>query len=192
MGLGLVLVCSGCVSRLIRDLDGGGADGDGTGLDTDSDGIGETDQISTGEDPDAECNSPDDCGAGQTCFEGVCVGMGTLRISLSWSAVTDLDLHLLVPNGDRISFQNQVTPYGELDVDDCVAGECVNPDGVHVENIFLESNAPRGEYQVKVVNFDGAATAQYDIEVAGAVDAEFSGTVPNQSASESPVYTINW
>jgi len=191
------LCASGCVDRLIRDLDGG-ADG-GSDTEVDDAGPGETEQLpgeteTTTEtvDPGTECTEPEDCGAGQTCFEGVCVGAGTLRVSLSWTVVSDLDLHLFLPNGDWMSFENPNTAYGELDVDDCVGGMCINQNGVHVENIFLDGNAPRGTYGIQVVNFDGRATADYSIEVAGAVDTSFFGTLPAQEFTQSVVHEFIW
>lgn len=192
------LCVSGCVDRLIRDLDGG-ADG-GADMGADDVGPGDTDQFGDTEtgsttmqvDPGTECTEPEDCGVGQTCFEGVCVGSGTVRISLSWTVVSDLDLHLFLPNGDWMSFENPNTEYGELDVDDCVGGMCINQNGVHVENIFLDGNAPRGTYGVQVVNFDGRANADYSIEVAGAVDTAFFGTLPAQEFTQSVVHEFLW
>ncbi|MEM9455786.1 MAG: hypothetical protein AAGF11_16520 [Myxococcota bacterium] len=192
LGLVTALTVGGCTDRLIVDLDssaGGGA----TGGDTDA--LGETELV-PGETEDVEpgtaCEEPNDCGSNQTCFEGVCVGVGMLRVTLSWSVVTDLDLHLFVPNGDWISFENQITSYGELDVDDCVSGSCANPNGSHVENIFLDASAPRGVYGIQVINFDGRAAADYVIEVAGAVSDSVSGSLPAQEFSQSMVYEMAW
>lgn len=190
-GLTAILLTGGCVERLIRDF-GQGADG---GSSSDTESLGETDQV-LGEtddvEPGSDCDEPSDCGASQTCFEGVCVGVGTVRITLSWSVVTDLDLHLFVPNGDWISFENPLTSYGQLDVDDCVAGSCVNQQGTHVENIFLDASAPRGAYDIQVVNFDGRASADYTIEVVGAISESFSGTLGAREFGESAIHEIAW
>ncbi len=183
-GLSLSLATSGCVERLIRDF---GSAADGGSSTTEGQMLGETEV-----EPGTECDQPSDCGSNQTCFEGVCVGAGTLRVSLSWNVVTDLDLHLFVPNGDWMSFENPITSYGELDVDDCVAGACFNAQGPHVENIFLDQTAPRGTYGIQVINFDGRATADYTIEVAGAVNQGFSGTLPGSEFSEGATHEIVW
>lgn len=182
---------TGCVERLIHDFDEV-ADGDGGELPTESDGIGETEQLPTEGDPDAECSIPQDCGEGQTCFEGVCVGTGLVRVSLSWNAVTDLDLHVLLPNGEEISYANAITPYGELDVDDCVGGMCATQSGTHVENIFLDGSAPRGTYRIQVVNFDGRRSADYGIEVAGDISAQFTGNLPSTMFYEGPFHDVVW
>jgi hypothetical protein len=189
-----VVASTGCVERVIHDY-GVVADGDGgqVDTDTDTDGLGETDQLPTeGDDPDAECTIPQDCGDGETCYQGVCVGTGSVRVSLSWNVITDLDLHVHVPNGESISYETPLTSYGQLDVDDCVSTECVNPDGIHVENVFLDSNAPRGSYGITVVNFDGRLAADYGIEVAGDVSASFAGNLPATMFYEGMVHEFTW
>ena len=195
----VVVAATGCVERLIYDTTGFGGGNSAGQADTETDGIGVTDQITTADStvattttPGTECEVESDCDDGQTCFEGVCVGEGSLRISLSWEEVTDFDLHVFVPNGDWMSYENPLTDYGELDVDDCVGGTCINQNGTHVENVLLYSNAPRGTYGIRVVNFDGRSGADYQIEVAGAVSATFSGYVPGVDYAESPVHQITW
>lgn len=194
--LGMTMA-TGCVERLIHDRDEiaeGGGGGGQVDTDTDTDTHGETSQVSTstGVDPNAECTVPADCGMGQTCYEGVCVGTGSVRVSLSWTAVTDLDLHVRVPNGEWISYESPITGYGQLDVDDCISGSCVNQDGTHVENVFLDANAPRGGYGIQIVNFDGRRAADYRIEVAGDVSASFVGNLPDVMAVEGPVHEFVW
>lgn len=185
------LASTGCVERVIRDFDVV-ADGESGRVDTDTD-PGDTAQITTsGADPNAECTSPEHCGDGETCYQGVCVGTGVVRVSLAWNVVTDLDLHVHIPNGDQISYETPFTGYGELDVDDCVSGTCVNQDGVHVENVFLDANAPRGTYGVMIVNYDGLGAADYTIDVAGDVTASFAGHLPAAMSFQGPVHTFTW
>jgi hypothetical protein len=180
VALGMAVTSTGCVERVIRDFDEV-ADGEGglveTETETDTD-IGDTAQLSTDGD--------------QTCYQGVCVGTGLVRVSLSWNVVTDLDLHVRVPNGEWISYEMPSTAYGKLDVDDCVSGACINPDGTHVENVFLDANAPRGTYGVKIVNFDGRQGADYAIEVAGDTAASFVGYLPATMFLEGPVHEFSW
>jgi hypothetical protein len=198
VALGLVVASTGCVERVIHDYgvvaDGGGGQVDtDTDTDTDTDGLGETDQLPTeGVPPEAECAIPEDCEAGQTCYQGVCVGTGSVRVSLSWNVITDLDLHVQVPNGESISYETPLTSYGQLDVDDCVSTECANPGGTHVENVFLYSGAPRGTYRITIVNFDGRLAADYGIEVAGDVMASFAGHLPATMFYEGPVHEFTW
>ena len=199
--LGLVAASTGCVERVIHDYDVV-ADGEGglvdTDTDTDTDTFGDSSEVSSSSgtttpvDPGAECTIPEDCGDDQTCYQGVCVGTGNVRVSLAWNVVTDLDLHVRVPNGDWISYQLPITSYGQLDVDDCVAGACINQDGTHVENVFLDENAPRGTYGVMIANFDGRSGADYAIEVAGEASASFVGYLPDSMSVEGPVHEFTW
>lgn len=183
----------GCVERLIGDYDSlGGAEGGR--VDTESEGISESARELGGTTAGAgqPCSGPEECGAGQTCFEGTCVGEGTVRISLSWGRTTDLDLHVMLPDGSMLNFETPVTDHGQLDVDDCVSGVCADPDGTHVENVFLNSTAPRGAYEIVVVNFDGRRSTDYAIEVAGEVTASFSGNLPDIESAESPGHFVTW
>jgi hypothetical protein len=200
LALGLVAASTGCVERVIRDFDqvaeGGGSQGGretDTDTDTDTDTFGESEQQPTeGVDPGVECTIPQDCGEDQTCYQGVCVGTGSVRVSLAWGVVTDLDLHVRAPNGEWISYESPLTPYGQLDVDDCVSGQCLDQGGVHVENVFLDANAPRGTYGIMIVNFDGRRGADYAIEVAGDATASFVGYLPDVMFYEGPLHEFTW
>ena len=123
----------------------------------------------------------DDCPGGTACFEGVCVGTGELRISLSWDYVSDLDLHVVTPGGDEISFVDPAAGGGVLDVDDCVGGECLDNNSTHVENIFFPMQPQAGEYRLWVNNFDGARGGPFEIQVSGAATATFTGSLPASS-----------
>ncbi len=179
--LGMVFGTTGCVERLIT---GQPADAGNVGDSDDTGDSSTTEQgdSSSGDEPIAEtdapvCTRPEDCPDGTTCFEGVCVGTGELRISLSWNYVSDLDLHVETPTGVHISFENPDAGGGLLDVDDCIGGDCLDNSGTHVENIFFASQPPVGEYSVWVYNFDGRNGGEFDIEVSGAATASFTGTL---------------
>lgn len=173
---------SGCVERLIQgeDIEPQGS----TSLEDDS--SSSEDVFNT---EGAECNGPQDCPEDATCFEGVCVGTGELRISLSWDYVSDLDLHVLTPAGDEISFEFRNAGGGVLDVDDCVGGECLDNSMTHVENIYFPMQPPVGQYRVWVNNFDGARGGPFEILVTGEASATFTGTMP-ASPVESQVFTF--
>lgn len=132
---------------------------------------------------------PEECPVGATCFEGVCVGTGELRVSLSWNYVSDLDLHVETPTGVHISFENPAAGGGVLDVDDCIGGQCVDNAAVHVENIFFPQQPPVGEYRVWVNNFDGLSGGPFDIEVSGQATVDFHGEIP-AAAVQSQVFTF--
>lgn len=145
--------------------------------------------------PDAgagdECEDDSDCGAGQTCFEGICVGEGGLRFSLTWNVDTDFDLFVRMPDGrTEISYIFKNVGGGMLDVDDCFEG-CRIPGGPHVENIFFEGEPPRGTYTYWVVNSGLAEGDDFRLEVsaAGTVEAMQTGNLPAFDA-ESDRYTF--
>jgi hypothetical protein len=177
---GLAGAPSGCVDRVIVEQD---TDGNASGSGSSSTDAGE----STEDDP--ACQDVE-CGPNAACFEGTCVGTGELRISLSWNYVSDLDLHVITPTGVHISYENREAGGGILDVDDCVAGNCVNNTATHVENIFFPTQPPPGTYQVWVYNFDGERGGPFNIEVSGAASASFGGTLPS-SITESQVFTFS-
>ena len=138
------------------------------------------------------CEDELDCGEGYACYEGTCVRSGELRVSLSWTETTDLDLHVLTPDGIEISYLAPQHPFAQLDVDDCVAGNCRNPDGPHVENVVFDPHAPRGHYQVWIENFDGRQAASWDLEVAGDIVAHYEGELPEEQGVQSDLIDLFW
>jgi hypothetical protein len=91
------------------------------------------------------------CGATQACVNGMCVGEGNLRVSLTWSRPGDMDLHVLTPNGSHIYYSNKgpdaTTQFGQLDADDLT--------GTGPENIFWDVGVvpPSGTYNICVVPY---------------------------------------
>src|SRR4030095_11006185 len=49
------------------------------------------------------CQTVADCPTGKTCVNGFCGGAGALRFLISWTADTDIDLHVLTPAGDALN-----------------------------------------------------------------------------------------
>lgn len=72
---------------------------------------------------------------------------GTVQFSLAWDDRSDIDLHILTPEGDHISYRRpRSRDGGWLDVDMNVQGESLEP----VENVQWADRAPHGRYQVGV------------------------------------------
>ena len=72
---------------------------------------------------------------------------GEVQFSLAWDDRSDVDLHILTPEGEHISYrQLRSLDGGWLDVDMNVQGESLQP----VENVQWADRAPRGRYQVGV------------------------------------------
>lgn len=138
------------------------------------------------------CVDDDECVDGAVCFNEVCVQQGLFRVSLSWSVLSDFDLHVVTPAGNEISYATVAADGGYLDVDDCVYAVCADDSGVHVENIYFDAEALPGTYRVYIVNFDGLSSGQFTVEVAGAVTETWTGELPALVAASSLTYTFEY
>ncbi|MFU8806504.1 MAG: hypothetical protein ACNA8W_22020, partial [Bradymonadaceae bacterium] len=108
-----------------------------------------------------------------------------LEVNLSWNAATDLDLYLLTPNGNVISYRNRNDDGGVFLSDNCIHGDC---EGENNETIVWERAVPpSGEYETWAVNHDGSEVANYQIEVRTehGVIRRFSGTLAAVRGAES-------
>lgn len=152
-----------------------------------STGTADTGDMTGGGQPGDPCTFDEQCDVNSVCFNQICVGQGLLRVSLSWSAVTDLDLHVRTPDGTEIFYGNKIAGGGELDVDQCASG--CDP-GMHVENVTFAQLPLVGTYEVFIVNYSGAAAASYAIEVAGAATRAWSGDLPAQGGLSSQTYSF--
>jgi hypothetical protein len=138
------------------------------------------------------CNGTVDCTPGSICWSSICVGQGALRFSLSWTVITDFDLHVLTPGGTEIYYSNPISSDGgQLDVDDCVGGSCKSSTGTHVENVNWVTTAPAGTYTYWVDNYGCDTSGQFRLEVAkaGTVAASQTGTLA-ASCGESTHFTV--
>lgn len=73
---------------------------------------------------------------------------GEVQFALAWTDRNDIDMHVIVPSGERISYQHKRSRcQGELDVDMNVNGESDQP----VENVrWLPRKAPSGRYTILI------------------------------------------
>lgn len=78
------------------------------------------------------------------------LGTGDVQVTLRWSSSVDLDLSVVDPGGDAISYSTRTSPSGgELDRD--ANYPCETATSQPVENIFWPPGAaPSGNYQVTV------------------------------------------
>jgi len=75
-------------------------------------------------------------------------GNGDVKVTLQWDFYADIDLHVTDPAGEEIDYTNTSSRSGgELDVDNQDGGSGA------AENVFWESNPPRGNYQVDLVYY---------------------------------------
>jgi len=84
---------------------------------------------------------------------------GDVQVTLRWDTDADLDLYVVDPSGDEVSFFNpQVASAGKLDVD-ANAG-CAEKMAAPVENIFWpEGEGMPGSYTARVEYFTGCSQA---------------------------------
>jgi uncharacterized protein YfaP (DUF2135 family) len=101
------------------------------------------------------------------------VGTGDVQVTLSWDADSDVDLHVVAPNGEEIYYGRREGSNGaELDLDSNAACDI---DGIRNENItWPVGQAPRGRYTVRVDYWDncGVERTNYTVRVNNGGDTE--------------------
>jgi hypothetical protein len=89
---------------------------------------------------------------------GVILGTGDLQVTLTWNTPTDIDLHVIEPNGTHVFYASRNGITARLDVDDT--------NGFGPENIFVgAANAAPGTYQIYIVHFSGSVPTTSTIAV---------------------------
>jgi hypothetical protein len=117
----------------------------------------------------------------------------SIRASLLWSNRNDLDLHVVPPSGEEISYRHRNSCCGGfLDVDMNVQGETTKP----VENVrWKKGCAPKGKYRIFVQNYrvhgDCPAATEWraEIETDGKVQ-HFEGKTPKGRTGSDSDTTI--
>ncbi len=109
------------------------------------------------------------CADNQTCVDGVCVGSGQLRITLTWDRRGDLDLHVVPPCGMEIYYGSRTQCGGSLDVDSCAGNPASTSDAMcsGPENVFWNAAPPTGAYLICVNPWavDTGLTLNYTLSV---------------------------
>ena len=97
-------------------------------------------------------------------YEVIEVGSGDVQVSLSWNIDSDVDLHVVDPNGHEIYYgRPSVLSGGQLDLD---SNPSCNIDGIRNENIrWPAGRAPRGTYIVRVDYYDSCEVSATDYAV---------------------------
>ena len=120
---------------------------------------------------------------------------GPIQVSVSWDTPTDVDLHVIDPNGEEIYFANPVGDTGgELDLDSNAA---CSIDGVNNENITWGDNddPDSGTYTVLVHYWSNCSqgTTNYivTVRVEGEPTRTYSGTlVEDDEEDEVATFTF--
>ena len=80
----------------------------------------------------------------------IVLGTGDVQATLLWSGESDMDLHVVEPDGEETYFQSPASSTGGVLDHDDIAG-CGADTGTHVENIFWPQGlAPPGDYRAYV------------------------------------------
>jgi len=123
----------------------------------------------------------------------VVVQSGDVQATLIWSGDSDMDVHVVEPNGEETYFSvRESSTGGMLDLDDIPA--CGVETGTHVENIFWPTGqAPPGRYvaYVHFYNSCGAASqsVQLTVQVNGQIVVDEAILISSYEAS--PSYTFS-
>lgn len=123
------------------------------------------------------------------------LGTGDIQVTLRWTSSDDLDLAVLDPQGQAVTyFNSQVPSGGQLDVD-ANAG-CSSETTSPIENIFWPtSGAPQGAYQVAVNLFSrcqqpaGAIPFTLTLLVQGTTQT-LNGTVSEQNPTATFPFSL--
>jgi len=116
----------------------------------------------------------------------ITVGSGDVQVTLIWDTDSDMDLHVVDPDGFEIYFvATESSSGGLLDVDDIPSSGDTGP---HVENIFWPTGgAPPGTYSAWVRHYDslagGPSTFTLEVRVGGEVIHRETGTLTEETES---------
>lgn len=113
---------------------------------------------------------------------------GELGIQLSWEGGADLDIMVRNPNGETIYYGRRNDSFGgRMTKNECFLNRCSHSAS---EEVRWDSNAPMGQYEVTVANYNGATASNVKIRVHKhrQVIEEHDLAVPaRRSASADPV-----
>jgi membrane-bound inhibitor of C-type lysozyme len=106
-------------------------------------------------DPDLDENS---------CQYGSCDPAPALTVTITWQEQTDIDLHLIQPDGEEVYYRNRETSAGARFIkDSCIQHNCA-PETQRQETVEYEQATLGGEYAVFITNYDGSAPARVSLE----------------------------
>ncbi|MEE2829403.1 MAG: hypothetical protein VX498_09455, partial [Myxococcota bacterium] len=103
-------------------------------------------------------------------ISGEAVGIGDVKVSVTWTAGADVDLHVREPSGETVFYGNpESATGGQLDLD---SNPTCDLDGTNAEHIFWPvDQAPRGTYRARVHLYDdcsaGPVSGSLTIETCG-------------------------
>ena len=145
-------------------------------------------QVACAEGAAEACNAVDDDCDG-VVDEGCGYASGPIQVTVAWNSDADLDLYVVDPGEETVSFQRREGATGAT-MDHVARGACVAADGEsaeggeqRVENVYWNRLPPQGEYRVELhylfeCDTDaGPTTATVSVSVSGAVVGAYNLTL---------------
>ena len=116
-----------------------------------------------------QCFTQETCGAKKTCIEHNClIDSNSIKITLSWTTGTDLDLLVTTPDGEKVTQRSITSDGATLQRDACVDPKTckgVSSTHPHVEHVYWDTTQKKikGNYKVQVKNTNGATRVNYTL-----------------------------
>jgi hypothetical protein len=117
------------------------------------------------------------------------VGTGDVQVSIAWTGATDVDLHVIDPNGEEIYYAHRTAASGgQLDLDSNPACDLDNKNNENV--VFPAGKAPAGDYHVIVYYYAACQQPRSDWVVTTLVKGQqpqtFTGSFVGPEGSGNP------
>jgi hypothetical protein len=92
------------------------------------------------------------------------VGTGDVQVSIAWSGASDVDLHIVDPNGEEVYYGNRTAASGgNLDLDSNAACSIDNKNNENI--VWPTGQGVHGTYTVRVDYWDACGVTQSDFVV---------------------------
>lgn len=128
-----------------------------------------------------------------TVPQDVIVGSGDVQVTLLWAHDSDMDLHVIDPEGAEIYYSARTSASGgQLDVDDIPSDGDMS---THVENIFWPPDgAPPGTYSAFVRNYSmgaaGSGSYTMEVRVGGQLIHQETGSIVDREYSPAFEFVV--
>ncbi len=134
-----------------------------------------------------QCNGLDDNCNG-VIDEGCGYQTGNIQVTAAWSSSSDIDLHVIDPNGEEIYYGHRNSSSGGVLDRDANAACSVSPPTV--ENVYWPDNPPSGQYRVRAVAYDMCGSGNTPVTLSIAVGGRIVGAYQLNFTYDRQEFTI--
>jgi len=134
-----------------------------------------------------QCNGLDDNCNG-VIDEGCGYQTGNIQVTAAWSSSSDIDLHVIDPNGEEIYYGHRNSASGGILDRDANAACSVSPPTV--ENVYWPANPPSGQYRVRAVAYDMCGSGNTPVTLSIAVGGRIVGAYTLNFTYDRQEFTI--